>query len=82
MIILITTVLQEETYTIDETGPAVTAHQPGVHFPTLQSVTLSSHTHDLDAIYYTTDGTEPDNTPTEYTCAIHLLNNNTQIHRI
>ena len=35
-------------------------------------MTLSSTVTDLDAIYYTTDGTEPDNTSTEYTGAISI----------
>ena len=61
-----------ETYVIDKEGPTVTASPPGGTFGTDQSVTLSSTTTDLDAIYYTTDGTEPDNTSTEYTGAISI----------
>ena len=61
-----------ETYVIDKEGPTVTASPPGGTFSTDQSVTLSSTATDLDAIYYTTDGTEPDNTSTEYTGAISI----------
>ena len=57
-----------ETYTIDSTGPTVTAAPTtGTFGPVGTSVALSSADTDLDKIFYTTDGTEPDNTDTEYT---------------
>ena len=73
-----------ETYTIDSTGPTVTASPAtGTFGPAGTSVELSSVDTDLDKIFYTTDGTEPDNTDTEYTAAIPIrLNYHAQVHWI
>ena len=60
-------ILEEETYTIDNTGPTVTASPPGGTFgPAGTSVTLSSET----VLSYTTQLTE-----------LHLLHrvHNTQV---
>ena len=77
MIILIMQVLLgEETYTLDDTGPTVTANPTSTAFgPTLGlDVELNSDDTDLASIFYTTDGTDPDTsaTRTGYTTAIHL----------
>ena len=61
-----------ETYVIDKEGPTVTASPTGGTFATDQLVTLSSAASDLDKIYYTTDGSAPDNTDTEYTGPISI----------
>ena len=67
-----------ETYTIDSTGPTVTASPAtGTFGPAGTSVELSSVDTDLDKIFYTTDGTEPDNTDTEYTAAIPISSTTT-----
>ena len=65
----------EETYTLDTTGPTVTADPTSTAFgPLGLDVDLNSDDTDLASIFYTTDGTDPDTsaTRTEYTGTIHL----------
>ena len=65
----------EETYTLDTTGPTVTADPTSTPFgPLGLDVELNSDDTDLASIFYTTDGTDPDTsaTRTQYTSAIHL----------
>ncbi len=62
----------EEVYTLDNTGPTVTATPPGGTFATAQSVTLGSQTADLADIFFTTDGSTPDSGDTKYTGAIQI----------
>ena len=52
---------------VDTTGPTVTASPTAGSFGVDQSVILSSPDADIDKIYYTTDGSEPDNTDAEFT---------------
>jgi hypothetical protein len=52
---------------VDTAGPTVTASPSGGTFGLDQSVTFSSPDADIDKIYYTTDGSEPDNTDAEFT---------------
>ena len=52
---------------VDATGPTVNASPTGGTFEVDQSVTLSSPDADIDKIYFTTDGSEPDNTDAEFT---------------
>jgi hypothetical protein len=52
---------------VDTAGPTVTASPTGGTFGVDQSVTFSSPDADIDKIYYTTDGSEPDNTDAEFT---------------
>ena len=62
-----------EVYVIDSTGPTVTATPVGGTFGVAgTSVELSSADADIGTIYYTTDGSEPDNTDTAYTTAIDI----------
>ena len=61
------------TFTIDSTGPTVTASPPGGTFGAAgTSVELSSTDPDLDAIYYTTNGDTPTSASTLYTAAIPI----------
>ena len=71
--------VQTETYVIDTTGPTITASPSGGSYNQPQSVTLSSSDSDLDAIYYTTDGTtNPSKTSgTKYTGAIAISSDTT-----
>ena len=69
-----------ETYTIDSTGPTVTALPTSTAFgPLGLDVELNSDDDDLASIFYTTDGSDPDTsaTRTEYTAAIHLTTTTT-----
>ena len=59
-----------EVYTIDNTGPTVTATPNGGTYATSQSVTLSSESG--ATIYYTTDGTTPSGSSTQYSSAISI----------
>lgn len=67
----------EETYTLDDTGPAVTASPLGGTFgPTGTSVTLSS-ADASDLIYYTTNGDTPSSSSTLYNGPISITTTTT-----
>ena len=64
-----------DNITYDNTAPDTpTANPPAGDYTSDQSVTLSSNdgTSGVAAIYYTTDGTTPDNNSTEYTSPIAI----------
>jgi Fn3 associated/Bacterial Ig-like domain len=64
------------SFTIDSTGPTVTASPTtGTFGPAGTSVTLSSESG--ATIFYTTDGSTPDNTATEYTAPISITSTTT-----
>jgi hypothetical protein len=67
----------EHKWTVDHTGPTVTASPATGTFASNQSVALSSTATDLDAIYYTTDGSTPDNTDAEYAGPISISSTTT-----
>ena len=65
----------EETYTLDTTGPTVTADPTSTPFgPLGLDVELNSDDTDLASIFYTTDGTDPDTSATRtHTQVLYIL---------
>ncbi|MBI5458805.1 chitobiase/beta-hexosaminidase C-terminal domain-containing protein [Methanobacterium sp.] len=63
---------QTETYTIDTTAPTIQANPSGGNYNTAQSVVLTADDESATTIYYTTDGTTPTTTSTQYTTPINI----------
>ena len=63
---------QTETYNIDTTAPTVQANPLGGNYNTAQSVVLTANDENPTTIYYTTDGTEPTSSNTQYTGPINI----------
>lgn len=63
-----------ETYTIDSTGPVITASPSGGLYTSSQSVTLTADESGT-SIYYTTDGTDPETTSPIYADPLPVSSN-------